>query len=142
MWYISTTVRYADKSRHRKTGGIFICIDNQPAAIRRTFWIIIMTNKKTVGITVPETVKFSDLKLTRDAVTRNISFEWGPINAICAASGIDPAIFLNEGADNVAELINVWYAMHRNAGGSPDPVQEELIKETLIAVHPVPTQVQ
>jgi hypothetical protein len=85
--------------------------------------------KQPVGIIIPDELKFSDLKMTRDPVTLDVEFEWEPIEAICAASGIDAAIFRDQHEDNVAELINAWYAMHREAGGDPDLVQEQLLAE-------------
>lgn len=80
-------------------------------------------------ITIPETVTFADLKLERDPITGDVSFDWEPIEAICEASGIDVAIFKEGPADNVSGLIATWYAAHRSNGGAPDPVQDQLLAE-------------
>jgi len=80
-------------------------------------------------ITIPENVGFADLKLTRDPTTGAVEFAWQPIQAICTASGIDPAIFTDSHEDTVAGLIVQWYGAHRAQGGASDPVAEILIAE-------------
>lgn len=61
----------------------------------------------TTTITAPDDLDFAALQLARDADGHG-SFVWGPIDAICRASGIDPSIF---------------------ADGPPDPTAEDLIGE-------------
>lgn len=72
---------------------------------------------------------FSALKLKRNPVTLDISFDWAPIEAICTLSGIDIAFFKNQDEDNIAALIHAWYIEHIQRGGAPDPVQEQLLAE-------------
>ena len=79
-------------------------------------------------ICIPEHVKFSDLRLARDA-DGMVSFDWSPIDAICKASGIDPSFFRETPEDNVAALINEWYRLHVADGGDADLTQEDLIAE-------------
>ena len=82
-------------------------------------------------IQIPDDLDFSALQLSRDPVTLDVSFDWAPIEAICKLSGIDIPLFKHQHEDNVAGLINVWYEEHRQRGGAPDPVQEQLIAEVL-----------
>lgn len=81
-------------------------------------------------ICIPENIRFSDLRLARDA-DGMVSFDWTPIDAICKASGIDPSFFRETPEDNVAALINEWYRLHIADGGPADATQEELISEAL-----------
>jgi len=80
-------------------------------------------------ISIPEGMDFANLKLERDPVTGTIRFDWLPIEAICAASGLDIALFREQHEDNVSGLIVAWYAEHLRQGGHPDPVQEQLLSE-------------
>jgi hypothetical protein len=82
-------------------------------------------------ITIPDGVRFSDLRLTRDP-DGQVSFDWAPVELICAASGLDIEIFRAGPEDNVAGLLVAWYAAAREAGEPPDPVQDDLITETLL----------
>ena len=82
-------------------------------------------------IQVPDDLDFSALKLARDP-DGMISFDWSPIETICEASGIDIATFRDAPEDNLAGLLTAWYFAHRQRGGAPDPVQEDLIAETAI----------
>lgn len=81
------------------------------------------------AISIPEGLDFAALKLARDPVTHAVSFDWAPIERICAASGIDVALFRDQHEDNVAGLLVAWYAVHRARGGAPDPVQEQILAE-------------
>ena len=79
-------------------------------------------------VAIPDGVDFADLRLARDP-DGSVSFDWGIIERICAASGL-PVEMLREGPeDNVAGLIVQWYMAHRRAGGAPDPVAEDLLAE-------------
>jgi hypothetical protein len=86
-------------------------------------------HKLSFKITIPPEVKFSDLHLSRNSETGAVEFDWTPIEKICAASGVDIHLLREQHEDNVAGLITVWYFEHRQLGGEPDPVQEELIEE-------------
>lgn len=82
-------------------------------------------------IKIPDDVQFADLKLARDSDGR-VSFDWSPIERICEASGVDPAIFRDAPEDNVSGLIVAWYAEHLRGGGARDPVQDDLIAEAAL----------
>lgn len=84
--------------------------------------------KNPVKITIPDGLQFHDLKLQREP-DGAVTFDTSIINAVCAASKIDPTLFTDGPEDNAAELIVAWYALHRGADGEPDPVAEDLIEE-------------
>lgn len=88
-------------------------------------------DKLPVGITIPADVDFSALRMARDP-DGHVSFDWTPIERICAASSVDPALFRDGPEDNVGALITGWYRMHLAAGGAPDAVQEDLIAEAAL----------
>jgi hypothetical protein len=79
-------------------------------------------------LAIPDDLTFSDLRLARDA-DGAVSFDWSVIERICRANNL-PVELLREGPeDNVAGLLIGWYSAHRNAGGAPDPVAEDLFAE-------------
>jgi hypothetical protein len=80
-------------------------------------------------IRVPADLDFSVLDLRRDPVTRKVSFDWAPIERICEISGVDVKIFREGHEDNVAGLIIAWYGEHRQNGGAPDAVAEQMLAE-------------
>jgi hypothetical protein len=79
-----------------------------------------------VTIRIPDNIDFAHLKLARHLDTGDIAFDWAPIEAICAASDIDPDHFKRSAEDNVVSLIVAWYRRHVAAGGAPDLVAEQL----------------
>jgi hypothetical protein len=81
-------------------------------------------------MTIPATVRFADLNLSRTPAGE-VAFDWSPIEAICAASGIDINVFRRQHEDNVSGLITQWYAAARANGEPPDPTQELMIAEAL-----------
>ena len=83
---------------------------------------------KMFAVTIPADVQIADLQLARDP-DGTVSFDWTPIELICAASGIDIAFLRDQPEDNLAELLTAWYRHHLAAGGVPDPVYAELIGE-------------
>lgn len=87
--------------------------------------------QKPVRIQIPEDLDFSALQLARNA-DGPLSFDWGPIEQICELSGIDVALFRESPEDNIAALLVAWYAEHRQRGGAPDPVHEDLLAELAI----------
>lgn len=89
-----------------------------------------MQESRRINIVIPADVAIADLRMARDPQTGDIEFDWTPIERICAASGIDVALFKESDEDNVGALLMHWYAQHRAQGGAPDAVFEELIKET------------
>lgn len=84
-----------------------------------------------IKIKIPIGLDFADLKLARHPSTGAVEFDWEPIERVCAASGLDIALFRNGPEDNVSTLIVAWYAEHRARGGAPDPTQDDLIYEML-----------
>jgi|HubBroStandDraft_5_1064220.scaffolds.fasta_scaffold650191_2 hypothetical protein len=89
-----------------------------------------MTDKQAVHITIPEGVTIESLEVKRNPTNGNLSFSWAPIEAICAASGIDMALFRDNDEGNVAYLLVHWYAEHLNQGGLRNDVLERLIAES------------
>jgi hypothetical protein len=81
-----------------------------------------------VTVAIPEGLDFSALRLVRDS-DGHVSFAWGPIEEICAANGLDLELFREGPEDNVSALVTAWYFAHRQQGGAPDPVQEDLLAE-------------
>ena len=109
---------------------------SRAAGMRLTDWIVQaveahMQQQLIQMITIPDGVEFADLRLQRDP-DGAVSFDWAPIERICAASGLAVTVLREGPEDNVAGLIMRWYGVRRAAGGAPDPVQEDLIAETLI----------
>lgn len=85
--------------------------------------------KKLTRLAIPDGLAFEALKLTRDPTTGEVEFDWSPIEAICAASGVDVEVFKHGPEDNVAALIVAWYRAHLEGGGAPDAVQEQILAE-------------
>jgi hypothetical protein len=88
-----------------------------------------MDSDTPIEIRIPDDIDFADLKLARDPLTGDISFDWSPLERICEASGTDLDSFEAESEDSISELIVEWYAVHLARGGARDPVQEALIAE-------------
>lgn len=82
-------------------------------------------------IAIPEGLDFSDLKLAREA-DGSVSFDWSVIERICATSGLPVEMLRDAPEDNVSGLIVGWYQAHRQHGGEPDPVAEDLIFEVVV----------
>jgi len=89
-----------------------------------------MQNQILKMVIIPDNVEFSDLKLARSA-DGAVSFDWGPIEKICQSSGIDVSLLRDQHEDNVAGLLMQWYRAHRETGGEPDPVAEDLLAEVM-----------
>lgn len=111
--------------------------ESRAAGMRLTDWIVSRVEaalpepKHTataLAIKIPADLRFSDLRLARDA-DGAVSFDTTAIERIEAASGLPTGFFMGQPEDAVAGLISQWYARHRAAGGAPDPVQEDLIAE-------------
>lgn len=60
-----------------------------------------------------------------------LDFDIGVIKQICDASGLPLTMFTESPEDNLAQLVMAWYARHRESGGDPDPVVEDLIAEVI-----------
>ena len=105
---------------------------SRAAGMRLTDWIVDAVEahmqQQLAKVAIPDDLDFSDLRLARDR-DGHVSFDWAVIERICEASNL-PAEVLREGPeDNVTGLIVGWYNAHRQAGGDPDPVAEDLMAE-------------
>lgn len=80
---------------------------------------------------IPTDLDFAALDLRRDPITHELLVAWAPIERICEVSDVDPQIFLEGHEDNVSRLIVAWYEVHRQHGGAPDAVAEQMIAETV-----------
>lgn len=102
--------------------------------MRLTDWIVNAVEahikQQIAGITIPQDLSFPDLRLARDP-DGSVSFSWAAIERICKANQLSVEIFQDTPEDNVASLIVGWYRSHRENGGEPDPVAEDLIAEVL-----------
>jgi len=81
-------------------------------------------------VAIPDDLDFSALHLARDH-DGSVSFDWAVVERICAASNLPVELFRDAPEDNVSGLIVSWYQAHRQNGGEPDPVAEDLIAEVL-----------
>lgn len=105
---------------------------SRAAGMRLTDYIIEAAEAKMqqqiASVAIPEGLDFADLRLTREA-DGSVSFDWGVIARICAASGLPVELLRNGPEDNVAGLLIGWYQAHRQRGGAADPVAEDLLGE-------------
>lgn len=105
---------------------------SRAAGMRLTDWIIqaveACMQQQLARVAIPDDVEFADLKLARDA-DGAVSFDWTPIEHICAASGMPIELLRDGPEDNVGGLIMAWYRAHRDSGGPLDSVAEDLIAE-------------
>lgn len=109
--------------------------ESRAAGMRLTDWIISRVERavpiKAVPISIPAGVTFADLKMTRTP-DGEVEFDWAPIRLICAASGVDVAVFAESDEDAVSGLLSQWYAHHLTAGGARDAAMDDLIDEAAI----------
>ncbi|WP_157118913.1 hypothetical protein [Azohydromonas lata] len=84
---------------------------------------------RTLRVTIPDGVKFADLRLSRNVGDGSVRFAMAPIEAICKASALDFAEIVHGPQPLVGQLILAWYEDHLKDGGAPDPVQEDLREE-------------
>jgi hypothetical protein len=89
----------------------------------------IMQSIRSLYLTIPPDVNFSDLNLQRDSVTGDLTFEWAPIERICEASGIKPEDLMEKSEETFPELLIAWYQVHLDNGGAPDRVEEQILAE-------------
>ena len=80
-------------------------------------------------IILPDGVQFADLKLEREPVTKRLLYRAGPLHALAVANGIDQQTLFADDDDWAALLVAEWYRAHRQAGGDPDPVAEQVLAE-------------
>lgn len=107
---------------------------SRAAGMRLTDWIVDAVKahmqQLLAKVAIPDNLDFSDLRLARDP-DGGVSFDWAVIERICEASGLPVELFRDAPEDNVSGLIVSWYQAHRQNGGEPDPVAEDLIAEVL-----------
>ncbi|PKM46839.1 MAG: hypothetical protein CVV05_00030 [Gammaproteobacteria bacterium HGW-Gammaproteobacteria-1] len=84
-----------------------------------------------IKLVIPDDLKFSDLRLTRDAAG-GVRVDWVVIARICEASGL-PLEWIAETSENLGALIFLWYRQHRKGGGAPNPAAEASIAAALAA---------
>ena len=84
---------------------------------------------RQLRVTIPDGVEFADLRLSRNVDDGLLRFKIAPIEAICEASVLDLDEVVQGPQPLVGLLIAAWYAAHREQGGAPDPVQEDLMEE-------------
>ena len=89
-------------------------------------------DQQRAHIFIPEGVTIDSLGLTRDPHTGDVRFDWTPLERICAASGIDPALLREHDEGNVAGLLVAWYAHHLAEGGAHNAVLDELTAEATV----------
>lgn len=80
-------------------------------------------------IVIPDDVQFGDLNLTRDPVTSMVAFDMEPLQRICEANDLDISVLTEDDDGKLGGFLNVWYRAHRENGGAPDLVQEQLMAE-------------
>ena len=81
-------------------------------------------------ITIPEDLAFADLQLARES-DGSVSLDWAVIERICQASNLAVELVKETSEDNLVRLLVGWYQAHRQNGGAPDPVAEDLIAEVV-----------
>ncbi|MFT0137266.1 hypothetical protein ACEK07_04300 [Alcanivoracaceae bacterium MT1] len=108
---------------------------SRAAGMKLTDWIVEAVERdmqqQMTKVNIPDDVEFADLRLARDT-DGGVSFDWSVIERICDASGLPVEMFRDAPEDSVARLIVGWYNAHRQRGGAPDPVAEDLIAEVQI----------
>lgn len=85
---------------------------------------------QAIRIVVPDDVTFADLHLSRDSAG-DVSFDWGPIERVCSASGLDVATLRDQPEDAVTTLLVQWYAQHLARGGARDACADDLQAEVV-----------
>ncbi|MTH95539.1 hypothetical protein [Roseibium sp. RKSG952] len=108
---------------------------SRAAGMRLTDWIThaVETNmqQQLSTVKIPSGLDFSALNLARDP-DGAVSLDMSVIEQICGFNGLPVELFTDGPEDNLSGLIATWYRAHIAAGGAPDPVQEDLIRETEI----------
>ena len=83
-----------------------------------------------IRLKIPEDLTFGDLGLSRDP-DGSVSFNWAAIERLCAASGLPADQLRDWSEDDISSVIVAWYRVHRQNGGTPDPVAEDIIAEVV-----------
>lgn len=81
-------------------------------------------------LTFHDGLDFVDRALERAPVTQRLLFLPAPLGALCLFNGLNPEEILAS-EDLSCELICTWYVAHREAGGEPDPVADEILFEVI-----------
>ena len=109
---------------------------SRAAGMRLTDWIAkaveaqveAQMSQQLTRIVIPSDVRFADLKLARER-DGHVSFDWRPVERVCAASGIDVSLLRETDEDNVAGLLVAWYTAARANGEPEDATAEDLASE-------------
>ena len=108
--------------------------DQRPSMARlharaaQTFPTLDTPDMEPKKIIIPDGLRFAELELEREPVTKNLLYRPEPLAALFVANSMElNGIFNNE--DIVAWVISQWYLEHRTAGGEKVPVAEEILKE-------------
>lgn len=103
---------------------------SRAAGMRLTDWIVqaVEGQRMTHKLTIPPDLTFGDLRLARDP-DGAVSFDTAAVERVYAASGLPLELLHAAGEDGIASLIVAWYRAHRQQGGAPDPIAEDLIAE-------------
>lgn len=81
-------------------------------------------------IAIPDDLAFTDLQLTLNA-DGIVSFDMDVIELICDANSLPKDYFWQSHRDKLPLLICDWYKLHRQGGGEPDQVAEDLYTEAI-----------
>lgn len=73
---------------------------------------------------------FTALELERDPATGVLWFNHAPLAEFCRANDQDPERVLGD-IDLACCFIALWYCLHRQNGGPPDPVAERVVAEVV-----------
>jgi hypothetical protein len=79
-------------------------------------------------ISLPSGLQFTDLALEREPRSKRLLYQPAPMARLLDANNVELSGFLDD-EDLVCWLIAEFYLMHRTAGGEPDPVAEQMLRE-------------
>lgn len=107
--------------------------ESRAAGMRLTDWIIQRVEahpmEQKANISIPLDMTFAELRLARNPMTGNVSFDTNVIERIERESGLPAGFFMERPEDALASLITTWYDQHLKAGGQRDAVADDLIAE-------------
>ena len=79
-------------------------------------------------IIIPDGVQFADLALERDPITKRLLCKPEPLAKLFMANEIALQTLFDD-EDVVCWLVAEFYVEHRQAGGEPDSVAEDVVAE-------------
>lgn len=86
-----------------------------------------MSRHALARITIPEGLRYADLRLSRDPTTGAVEYSLDAVRRVAEASGLDLDVLVTE--DAITSLLVQWYRAARAGGEPQDPVQEDLLRE-------------